>query len=594
MALVSRKALMTLDLVRVALFACCALLGLPVTAGEFQQRLMTAKSYPNSRDRQYQVFVPSSYTGQTAVPMVMILHGCRQTEKNMITETGFKDLAERDGFIAVYPFITSYDGLRSPNCWGFFLDQHIHQGAGEVEDLYQIGRAVEATYKIDPNRRYVTGLSSGAGMAVALAVAQSEYFAAAGAVAGLPYSETSSSVSFVCSNPGTFKPISAVVAAIQAEQRQPQEQRPVPIMTIHSRNDCTVNAIAAENIRDTWLRRYGVSRTPGATLDCQTEGVACMHTIYGPPQRSVVETVFYHGERGNVPLGTGSHYWVGDNPGEFANPTGPSASGLLWAFFRSHPFADTEPPSVSIASTAASGRSITVSGTASAAAGSAVAEVTVRLDGRFPQAQKPASGSNTWTVEFDNVPDNATYIPVATVRDSDGLTTTSTGQPVSIGSPPAAEAPEVTINEAHAAGSCILVTGAASDPEGQLVKVEVELGTRGLKPAPLTGGTYRYEECGLPGGSYATRAAATDRDDLMSTISGPTVQVEPTEAVTANWQAHMGAGRIRVYGPPCSSVGFGACDAGFADLFLRHQFNSFPLHRRPSATDWFEDATNMR
>ncbi len=44
MALVSRKALMTLDLVRVALFACCELPWLPATAGEFHERLMTAKS----------------------------------------------------------------------------------------------------------------------------------------------------------------------------------------------------------------------------------------------------------------------------------------------------------------------------------------------------------------------------------------------------------------------------------------------------------------------------------------------------------------------------------------------------------------------
>ena len=49
----------------------------------------------------------------------------------MIAQTGFATLAERDGFIVVYPFITSYDGMRSPNCWGFWFPQHIHEGAGE-------------------------------------------------------------------------------------------------------------------------------------------------------------------------------------------------------------------------------------------------------------------------------------------------------------------------------------------------------------------------------------------------------------------------------------------------------------------------------
>ena len=136
----------------------CGLLSTPVAAGQVEQKRFTAKSYPGSRDRDYKVFVPASYTGQTPVPMVMVLHGCSQTEQNMLAETRFRELAERDGFIAVYPFITSFDGLRSPNCWGFFIDQHIHEGAGEAEDLYQIAREVETAFKIDPNRRYVTGL----------------------------------------------------------------------------------------------------------------------------------------------------------------------------------------------------------------------------------------------------------------------------------------------------------------------------------------------------------------------------------------------------------------------------------------------------
>src|SRR5262245_51750658 len=212
--------------------ALCLWLTGTAIAGKLQQKRFAAKSYAGSRDRNYQVSVPASYSGQISLPMVMVLHGCEQTEVNMINETRFKDLAERDGFIVVYPFITSYDGLRNTNCWGFFLDQHIHQGAGEVEDLHQIALEVEAGFKIDPNRRYVTGLSSGAGMSVALAVAQSEYFAAAGSVAGLPYSETSSSVGFVCANRGTFKPISADVAAMRAEQARPQEQRAIPIMAI--------------------------------------------------------------------------------------------------------------------------------------------------------------------------------------------------------------------------------------------------------------------------------------------------------------------------------------------------------------------------
>jgi poly(hydroxyalkanoate) depolymerase family esterase len=560
------------------------------SAGQLERKLLFAKSYAGSRDRQYQVFIPSSYVGQ-AVPMVLVLHGCRQTELNMVNETGFRDLAERDGFIVVYPFITSYDGLRSTNCWGFFLDNHIHAGAGEVEDLHQIALQVESEFNIDPNRRYVTGLSSGAGMTVALAVAYSEYFAAAGAVAGLPYSETSSSVGFVCANPGQFKTISDIVSAMRAEQSREDEQRPVPMMIIHSRNDCTVNITGGRNIRDTWLSRYNVDGTAIETTNCDNEGVACTHQKYGLPDRSVVETVFYEGDRGDF-VGKGSHYWVGDNDGEFANSTGPSASNVLWDFFRRHPFSEREPPAIAITSGAASGTSVVVAGTASSESGS-IADVTVRLDGMFPRPEQTAAGTVSWSATFESVPDNAAYVPVATARDNAGITTSVIGDPITVGSPPENQPPQVTIDDVSVSTDCITVAGRVSDPEGLLSSVAVELGTRGLQPATLQEGNYRYQECGLPGGVYSTAAEATDRQGVKSRASGSEVSVDDVQSVTADWQAHMAAGRIRVYAAPCPSVGFGTCDAQFSEIFLVHQFNSFPLHKKARSDTWYLNVENM-
>ncbi len=573
--------------------AICWLLSGAASAGELRQKLFMAKSYSGSRDRQYQVFVPTTYTGQDAVPLVMVLHGCRQTEVNMINETRFKDLAERDNFIVVYPFITSYDGLRDTNCWGFFLDQHIHKGAGEVEDLHQIALEVEAEFKIDPNRRYVTGLSSGAGMSVALAVAQSAYFAAAGSVEGLPYSETASAVGFFCSNPGSFKPVSADAVAMQTEQQRPEEQRPIAIMAIHSRSDCVVDILGSENIRDSWIRRYGLSPTAVATLDCTAQGVACTQTKYGSAQRSVVETVFYDGKHGDF-VGSGSHYWVGDNSGEFADPTGPSASELQWAFFKGHPFRENQPPSVSIGPATVSGNSITVNGTASVPTGS-VAGVAVRLDGRFPQPSKIASGTSNWTVTFDNLHADAIYVPVATAKDNDGATKSITGDPVTVGSPPPNAPPTGTINSASVSGDCVTIAGTASDPEGQLASIEVELGTRGRKPAALSQNSFKYQECGLPGGTYSTRAQAIDSAGATSpVISGPDVTVSNLQVATANWQVHMSAGRLRVYMAPCTNVGFGTCDQGFSEIFLANQFNPFPLHRKATSNDWYARPENVR
>jgi poly(3-hydroxybutyrate) depolymerase len=66
------------------LAASCGFVGTPGMAGQIEQKRFAAKAYPNSRDRDYKVFIPSSYTGQSAVPMVVLLHGCSQTDQNMI------------------------------------------------------------------------------------------------------------------------------------------------------------------------------------------------------------------------------------------------------------------------------------------------------------------------------------------------------------------------------------------------------------------------------------------------------------------------------------------------------------------------------
>jgi poly(hydroxyalkanoate) depolymerase family esterase len=566
-------------------------LAAPADAGRLEQFRQEAGTYRDSRARDYSVFIPDSFTGQSAVPMVMVLHGCSQTNENMIRETAFTELAERDGFIAVFPFITSFDGLRNPNCWGFWLDQHIHEGGGEAEDLHRIALAVEQRFSIDPQRRYVTGLSSGGAMAVVLGVVQSEYFAAVGAVEGLVYGETPSAVARSCQFPGTFRTVQQTVAAIRAEQPTQAEKRTVPAMAIHSLFDCTVNIEAARRLRDSWLQLYGTSATPVERIDCSAEGVACEQSRFGTSQRSTVETVFYQGERGDA-SGQGTHYWVGDKAGPFANPTGPSASALLWAFFQRHPFSPGQPPTVAITSAVAQGTAVRIDGSAADADGSVV-RVDVRLDGAAPQPRITAQGTTSWSATFDTVPDNTLYTPVATAVDDDGLETTVTGSPVQVGTPPANTPPNVSITRAEAALDCVTVEGNASDPGGAVTEVAVELAGRPFRPAVLSQDAYLFQECQLPPGSYQVRVRATDDLGATTFATGPALTVENLQSVTATWQEHQVDGRIRVYRAPCPNIGFGTCDAGFPQIFQTQGFNPFPVFRRAGGNDWFLNPANI-
>lgn len=210
----------------------------PATAGQTHSYTLPQQGYNQSRARDYRVYVPDGLT--TPAPMVMALHGCKQTNNDVLNDLGLTAAADEYGFILVAPFITSYDGLRNENCWGFWFDHHRHEGAGEVEDLHQIAQTVENNFSIDPNRRFITGLSSGGAMATVAAVAHNEYWAAAAPASGLPYGEDSASVSLSGQCPGsaTFHSVTRVASDMQNEL---DDTYPIPLMVLQNENDCTVH-----------------------------------------------------------------------------------------------------------------------------------------------------------------------------------------------------------------------------------------------------------------------------------------------------------------------------------------------------------------
>src|ERR1700730_8784444 len=68
--------------------------------------------------RPYFVYTPANYQVGTAVPLIVMLHGCTQTALDFATGTQMNQLAEQYDFIVVYPQQTS---LYNPAlCWNWF------------------------------------------------------------------------------------------------------------------------------------------------------------------------------------------------------------------------------------------------------------------------------------------------------------------------------------------------------------------------------------------------------------------------------------------------------------------------------------------
>ncbi len=142
--------------------------------------------------RPYFVYTPANYHGGTAVPLIMMLHGCVQSPSGFAYDTQMNQLADQQQFLVVYPqHVDLNPGNPNPTLgWNFFFEVNQHRDSGEAGSLAGIVQAIvrnTSRWTIDQHRIYVLGVSAGAGMAVILGATYPDLFAAIGVHSGCEY-----------------------------------------------------------------------------------------------------------------------------------------------------------------------------------------------------------------------------------------------------------------------------------------------------------------------------------------------------------------------------------------------------------------------
>jgi polyhydroxybutyrate depolymerase len=124
--------------------------------------------------RRYLLHVPDSYDASNPVPLVISIHGFIEWPAHQAKISGWNDLADKEGFIVVYPSGTGF-----PKRW--LTNGSSMQDVIFISDLID---ELEKQYNIDPARIYANGLSNGGGMSFLLGCKLSDRIAAIGGVAG--------------------------------------------------------------------------------------------------------------------------------------------------------------------------------------------------------------------------------------------------------------------------------------------------------------------------------------------------------------------------------------------------------------------------
>ncbi len=143
----------------------------------------------NGEPRRWITYVPTSYDGSEAVPVVMAIHGYTASMQSMVEESRWWEVAEKEGFIVIFPqgFVRDIPVMGNVPCamWvgGSFALPGIDPEV-DVDCLNAILDKTEATYNVDKTRVYLTGHSNGSMMTLTLGTSTPERFAAIAPIAG--------------------------------------------------------------------------------------------------------------------------------------------------------------------------------------------------------------------------------------------------------------------------------------------------------------------------------------------------------------------------------------------------------------------------
>lgn len=121
--------------------------------------------------RTFILHVPSSYTGKTAVPLVLDWHGLGSSGSAQEGLSGYKALSDQEGFIVAWP-----NGLE--NAWNIGPCCTTSRDVDDLGFARAIVADIEQRACIDPKRVYSDGYSMGGGMSHYLACNAADIFAA--------------------------------------------------------------------------------------------------------------------------------------------------------------------------------------------------------------------------------------------------------------------------------------------------------------------------------------------------------------------------------------------------------------------------------
>jgi len=148
----------------------------PPNVNDFNSGLSSDTLMWEGRSRTYNTYYPSEEHREKSLPILFVLHGGGGTATQIMNSTlaRFNNLANRDGFIVVYPDGVEKawnDGRQTPElgiAWAANID--------DVGFIAEIASLLISKYSIDESKIFTSGISNGGFMSTRLLCDRADLF----------------------------------------------------------------------------------------------------------------------------------------------------------------------------------------------------------------------------------------------------------------------------------------------------------------------------------------------------------------------------------------------------------------------------------
>ncbi len=283
--------------------------------------------------------------------LVVVLHGCGQDAAGYDHGAGWSTLAKRYGFALLMP--QQQESNNANTCFNWFNPEDTARDQGEAASICRMIAKMVYDNNINRRRIYITGLSAGGAMTMAMLATYPEVFAAGAVIAGLPY--------------GIAGNVREALSGMMASPARPARELgdfvrnashhrgPWPKLSVwHGSADRTVHPGNADEIVKQWLDVHGL---PEAAMSESTVDGHPRQVWWNAEGETVVESYTIAGMAHGTPLGAADDERYGVE-GAFQIEAGISSSYHIARFFGltrrvRQSRAQSEATAISVLSTAA-------------------------------------------------------------------------------------------------------------------------------------------------------------------------------------------------------------------------------------------------